>query len=305
MSNIQSPTTFIAEYHAFTFTGYKVTFKGENGETLHSHYCEEGKTAVYPFAQPFSYDSENVHLFAGWSESLDNLSKQTTVTASTKTISRAQNGEYPQTKVVDGDLIAELDKITESDFQDNFSYNGETYLKEWGDYFKVEPIQWRWLEVKENGDILYVSEKILNCETFGKSRNYKKSSIRQWLNGDFLDKAFSDESLLVTTEVDNSVASPGLEENKNVCENTNDKIFLLSRREMLNESLFPYNESRICYATDFVKMDDIADYWTRSPDSSYANDAYFVDFVGNVISGGVGAVLRGVRPALCFNLSEK
>ena len=55
---------------------------------------------------------------------------------------------------------------------------------------------------------MYVSEKFLDLVEYDdNSNNYKNSSIRKWLNGGFLNKAFSDDSLIVTTEVDNSTAS--------------------------------------------------------------------------------------------------
>ena len=55
---------------------------------------------------------------------------------------------------------------------------------------------------------MYVSEKFLDLVEYDdNSTNYKNSSIRKWLNGGFLNKAFSDDLLIVTTEVDNSTAS--------------------------------------------------------------------------------------------------
>lgn len=255
LGNIQRPTTFTDQYSSTSFTGYKVTFKNNSGEILYSHYYEAGKTAKYPFAQPWSYDEKNVHLFAGWSESLKNLSKEMSVTAIIKTITREQNGEYPQRKVTDESLISILSQITRTDSRGYVTYDETKYLKTDGGhvaYYQVEPIQWRWLDTKDDGKPMYVSEKCLEEPAFGaREKNYKDSSIRKWLNGDFLKRAFSDDSLIATTLVDNSIASTGEKYNPYVCENTNDRIFLLSRQEMLNEDYFADNESRVCYGTGY------------------------------------------------------
>ena len=304
LENIQGPMTFTAQYRSTSFTGYKVTFKNNAGSTLYSHYYEAGKTAKYPFAQPWSYDSENVHLFAGWSESLKNLSKEMDVTATIKTITREQNGEYPQTKVTDEALISSLSKITQTDSQGYVSYNGTRYLKKEGGYYRVEPIQWRWLDTKDDGKRMYVSEKCLDSHRYkydDDNNNYKNSSIRQWLNGDFLDRAFSDDSLIATTLVDNSTASTGEDTNPYVCENTNDRIFLLSRQEMLNGDYFADKESRVCYGTEYCGTGE-ATYWTRSPRSSDSRRAWNV-FRDGGFSVDLVFYNDRVRPALCFDLS--
>ena len=306
LGNVQGPTTFTAQYMSKSFTGYKVTFKDNIGSTLYSHYYEAGKTAKYPFAQPWSYDSVNVHLFAGWSGSLKNLSKETEVTLITKTITREQNGEYPQAIVTDESLISSLSKITQTDLQGYVTHNGTRYLIKNGTYYRVEPIQWRWLDTKDDGKPMYVSEKCLDSHKYdSNSNNYKNSSIRKWLNGDFLDKAFSDDSLIAMTEVDNSTASTCEDTNPYVCENTNDKIFLLSRQEMRNEDYFADNVSRVCYGTEYCGTGPRYNYyWTRSPYSSYSGSAWPIYADGHLSNNGVGVLSgNGVRPALCFDLS--
>ena len=305
LGNIQGPMTFTAQYRSTSFTGYKVTFMNNAGGTLYSHYYEAGKTAKYPFAQPWSYDSENVHLFAGWSESLKKLSKEMSVTATIKTITREQNGEYPQAGVTDESLISILSKITQTDSQGYVSYNGTRYLKKYGAYYKVEPIQWRWLDTKDGGKPMYVSEKCLDSRRYdyGDSNNYKNSSIRKWLNGDFLDKAFSDDSLIATTLVDNSTTSTGEDTNPYACENTNDRIFLLSRQEMRNEDYFADEKSRVCYGTEYCGEGELY-HWTRSPYSSDSGLVWEVSIYGDLGANNLfGYEWRGVRPALCFDLS--
>ena len=225
------------------------------------------------------------------------------VTATIKTITREQNGEYPQAKVTDESLISILSQITQTDLQGYIGFNGARYLeKSGGAYYQVEPIQWRWLDTKDDGKPMYVSEKCLDFHEYDdSSNNYKDSSIRKWLNGDFLGKAFSDDSLIATTEVDNSIASTGEETNPYVCENTNDKIFLLSRQEMLNEDYFTDDDSRVCYGTEYCVTGTCL-YWTRSPHSSNSFHAWYVHNFGFLYNDYFSRDFN-VRPALCFDLS--
>ncbi len=77
------------------------------------------------------------------------------------------------------------------------------------------------------------------------SNNYVYSSIRRWLNEDFYNTAFSDKekAIIQETEVDNSARSSNtylnpfaFQNGKNdyACENTFDKVFMLSVYEVTN-----------------------------------------------------------------------
>ena len=59
---------------------------------------------------------------------------------------------------------------------------------------RKEPIEWRVLKV--NGDLaLVISEKILDCRPYNETRTavtWETSSIRKWLNGTFLNAAFTE-----------------------------------------------------------------------------------------------------------------
>ena len=90
------------------------------------------------------------------------------------------------------------------------------------------PISWRVLSVNGN-DAFLMSDKILDCcneEIAGDiSKGWEKSSIREWLNKDFYDEAFSndDKKSIKETNVINT------EEN-----NTKDRIYLMSAEEAVN-----------------------------------------------------------------------
>ena len=137
--------------------------------------------------------------------------------------------------------------------------------------------------------------------------NYKYSDIRSWLNNEFYNTAFSlDNNYIQTTEVDNSASTTNYsdyykeyirlindpdttynykeeliddfsEENTLTCENTNDKVYLLSYQDYCNESYgFSSNTARQCKTTDYARANGAYSntsssyknngrYWTRSP----------------------------------------
>lgn len=62
------------------------------------------------------------------------------------------------------------------------------------------------------------------------------SHIRSWLNSTFFETAFnsSKKEKIETTIVDNSASSTLDDSNKYACDNTSDKMFLLSYKEAKN-----------------------------------------------------------------------
>ena len=141
--------------------------------------------------------------------------------------------------------------------------NGEEIKAFRSYYFKVEPIKWKVLEVQ--GDLAFLfSESILDHHNFDSlSNDYDKSSIRKWLNNEFFLKAFSEEEkrIIQTTNVDNSYTSVNDIYNPHVCSNTEDKIFLLSAKEITNQA---YG-----YSTSIN-----GDYARRKKNSDYAKANY-------------------------------
>ena len=105
--------------------------------------------------------------------------------------------------------------------------------------------------------------------------NYAKSSIRSWLNSTFLTTAFKtdEQAKIITSAVDNSVLSTGHHVNENVCANTNDKVFLLSYAESVNDKYgMELSASRIKKNTAYAKAqgaytlnNGTGEWWLRSP----------------------------------------
>ena len=176
--------------------------------------------------------------------------------------------------------------------------------------------------------------------------NYKYSTIRAWLNGKyedddtqdksytntgFLQTAFTEnaqEKIIVDTKVDNSARSTNPDSNatqwnsgKNeyACENTTDKIFLLSEQEATKSdyvfavyNAYGQDNTRIRVTTDYAKatgayQSGTAGYggwwWLRSPIYNYELNAHYIYDDGNAsISRYVYDMRVGVVPALSISL---
>ena len=193
-------------------------------------------------------------------------------------------------------------------FQDNNKYGLNTIY-----WFKYEPIKWKILEEKD-GDALLVSESILDSTNYKHpaDNNYLNSTIRSYINGTFYKTAFNadEQNLIKTTTVDNGALSTGYSNNKYKCENTEDKLFLLSYSEIMNTSygfenrhfdsnsrekqLTAYSKVRGAYCAD----NGCGAWWLRSPDDYYKEGACVVLPSGNVSERNVDATCFGVVPAL-------
>lgn len=172
--------------------------------------------------------------------------------------------------------------IDKSSQDDNGYYINNLY------WFKWEPIQWRILSTSSD-DAFLITDKVIDSQQYYHEKsnekkirrpydsssmenvydnNYKYSDIRGWLNTEFYDDAFGDniKNYIKTTSVDNSALSTGYTSNPYVCDDTYDKVFLLSSKEV-------NDNKNICetYATDYARCqgtimnNGIAGYWwTRS-----------------------------------------
>ncbi len=156
-------------------------------------------------------------------------------------------------------------------------------------WFKWEPIEWKVLE-KKDGKAFLMSNVILDAQHFYKDQsdrdlsggtvhpnNYKESDIRAWLTGTFYEAAFDelDQSLIIETTVDNSAASSS--DATYVCENTQDKVFLLSYQDVINpaygfvEDIYEDDTAKRLVPTDYCQSQGIKKtakwscWWLRSP----------------------------------------
>ena len=221
-------------------------------------------------------------------------------------------GSYPQSQITkkDGEIYTTLKNMDNWDKNGDVTIDNIKYHKTEAGYFKYEPIKWRVLQ-SENQEAFLLSDVILDNQPYNENYEditWEESSLRTWLNGEFIKRAFSDEEkekINITEIVNQDNPDYGTEGGNN----TSDKIFLLSLAEVdKNEDGKKYgflnDETRKCKANSFSEM-EIMFWWLRSPgDYSYraAGVRYdgWVDRYGYDVSNYSG----GVRPALHLNLSS-
>ena len=234
--------------------------------------------------------------------------------------------------------------------QHAYSGGSEQYY-DWNDdyttyhYFKYEPIKWRVLN-KDNNDVFLLSDIALDDQRYNEkwaTITWEKSSMRSWINGykasenqpeidysnkNFIDTAFStaQKNAIKTTKVENRnnihYGSAGQGGN-----DTSDKIFLLSEREVYNTDDAKkygfvldgevYDEARRCkcstYAYAMGTWRNIEDsecngnalWFLRSPGGSCYGDVTAVYDFGRVNSGGTSIFSdHSVRPAIHLDFSS-
>lgn len=253
-------------------------------------------------------------------------------------------GLYPQTHVNNSNLIQQLNKITDVEdngfcLYENYYYykykaepcdskyefsDGQTIVNSTSYWFKCEKITWNILS-NSNGEYLLVSETLLDAHKYNDyyegvdengyyANNYENSSIRKWLINTFFETAFSlNNNYVKTTQVDNSASTTDGEDNTYVCDDTFDKVFLLSYKDYKNEEYgFKNNNRRKCKTTDFSKATgalsdtqsgnlDMGYYITRSPSTANSNCIASIRNTGSISQDRwVSNDLFGVRPAITF-----
>ena len=184
--------------------------------------------------------------------------------------------------------------------QDNNSSNGK------------EEITWIVLKV-ENGKALLISEYALDSYKYYsslKSVTWETSHIRQWLNSDFLNSAFSsdEQSSILSTEV---LAESNPKHSSNQGTTTVDKVFLLSASQA--ERYFTNKASRTCKATQYAKQNGVwispsngnASWWLRTI-GDRQDCASTIESDGDIYYTGslVHSANPAVRPVIWVDLSN-
>lgn len=220
-------------------------------------------------------------------------------------------GKYPQRQITqeDGAIYSVLKNEINWDLNNDVIINGSKYHKTENNYFKYEPIKWRVLHY-ENSEAFLLADAILDSQPYHSENeeiDWEKSSIRAWLNNEFINKAFSNEEnkAINTVELINKDNSKyGTQGGKN----TSDKLFLLSLSEVdeteeSKEYGFWDKKTRKCKNDNF--SEETYFWWLRSPGNS-SHDAAGVYYYGWVFGYGydVQEPAGGIRPALYLNLSS-
>lgn len=164
---------------------------------------------------------------------------------------------------------------------------------------KLTPVSWLVLE-KKGSRLLLISRYALACRQFNTAKTtwdgtigWEKSSLRAWLNGEYLDRFFSPEEKALITESD--VPADPNPDFKDITPGnaTKDKVFLLSIREA--EKYFPNDEARKCPLTKFALAcgawspdkdnQPCGRWWLRTPGYNQNRNAC-VECSGNILTGG-------------------
>ena len=163
-----------------------------------------------------------------------------------------------------------------------------------------EPIEWQVL-AREKGRILLISKYALDILKFDNSTysnvTWETCSLRKWLNGTFLNTAFTpaEQNCILNTTV---TADKNPLNGRLPGRNTTDKVFLLSITEV--NKYFTSDSARQCQRAQ--KAYGNFNWWLRTP-GYLSNSATKVNSDGSV--DGLGDHIRVeacVRPALWVNL---
>ena len=208
----------------------------------------------------------------------------------------------------DGRYLGRVDQETEtytfgSYEQDGDSSNGK------------EPIEW--LVLDRDGDrALLLSKYALDYQSFmpfyepvTEPYTWESCSLRRWLNGTFLNAAFSadEQQRLLTTTV---ITSPGSLHRENGPVTTEDRVFLLS-----NTEVYAYFASEAATAAEYTAYalsenpwpgsaatPGPADWWLRTTDGYDHPDGVYAD--GRVGEGARAYEGEYVRPAIWITVDE-
>lgn len=245
-------------------------------------------------------------------------------------------GEYPQDRVVNTNIIDELDKLTSQDVDDKgyFNLNGKKYLKAYTEldgktayfndgtkvlndkyyYFEVSKISWRVLNKNDN-ELSLISEYILDNEYYTETDNllYSSSQIRKFLLDEFYNRAFYLEENKPLTKTIISSTISGSDK-----ETLRDKIWIPDAFELENkDNGFYSSDDRYAFVTDYAKAMGV-DY-CKEGSTSYFNNAatyptrtlsinskalFYYDFYGDSKLTKENTTLDkfGVRP--CISLTK-
>ncbi len=163
-----------------------------------------------------------------------------------------------------------------------------------------EPIEWI-VVAEENGKGLLLSKYCLANMPYdcgeGASQAWDSSSLREYLNGEFVAEAFSKEEQerLVSTELSNNSNA------ENAAKTSEDKVFLLSKAE-IEEYILESGRGELLKTGTVSDTENSCWWWIRDP--GYLDTfASIVKTNGAVYTRGESVIneLGGVRPAMWVN----
>ncbi|HBF68119.1 MAG TPA: hypothetical protein DDW20_02210 [Firmicutes bacterium] len=240
-------------------------------------------------------------------------------------------GLYPQSYVKDTNITSVLENLP-TDINNWILYNGEYYFKKvakvynnesytFNDgtsivngkeyYFKCEPIRWKILNVSNN-EYKLLSTILLDSHVFHDnydertidgslvySNNYQYSSIRSYLNDEFLNTAFALNSNNLTANDDSYL----------------DKISLLDKDDYLN-SAYGFesdatnkSSSRECKVSEYARANGSwyntnnynGSYWTKTSSTEFNYSVYNINGSGYISDYAVDGSSHSIRPTITIS----
>ena len=173
----------------------------------------------------------------------------------------------------------------------------------------AEPIEWIVLAVEEDR-VLLLSRYALEAMPYNTANvavTWETSTLRKWLNTDFLSAAFTakEQAVILVTTVDNSQTQGKSSHKTPGGRNTADKLFLLSYKE--SQTYLSSPKERQCVPTQYVRSQashtaDTIGWWLRSPGSS-SRHAMCYGLRGSSIHSLCDVQTYAVRPALWLDVT--
>ena len=178
-------------------------------------------------------------------------------------------------------------------------------------YYGNEDIEWIILDQKD-GKTLLLSKYIIDSKQYNEedeSITWEYSSVRKWLNNDFIKNAFdkNEQQKIQSTLISNNNND---EYGINGGNDTTDKVFLLSIDETY--LYFPSEDERKTFGTMFAKDNGLYEnkgyneWWLRSP-GHVENYATVVDSAYGMVheyGSNISEHGAGVRPAIWVVLEQ-
>lgn len=232
-------------------------------------------------------------------------------------------GKYYNTKITPSVLAeaGEHDTVKEDEKKESYLVRHEQ------GYFRYEPVKWRVLSINEDGtDAFVMADEIIDVTPYYRDSNvqvtWEKSDVRKWLNGKFMETAFTaeEQAAVETTDVTTADNQWSNEPGGN---DTKDKIYLPSIEEMLNPFYGFSNDAeesvtRTITITDYTNRGGtpnqppagFVSYWLRSPGVAQGCPAQVGDWgEGRILTESSVMIERaasylGVRPVMHVDLSD-
>ena len=215
-------------------------------------------------------------------------------------------------KIIDTKLNLSLATVSEmelfGDGNDTFWFG--TYPQNDTSGLQLEPIPWRLIRLMDDGTAIFTSYPILSKGAWHGVEDpkvtWKNCDLRNWLNNDFIIKAFTTKQIISDLMVDREDVDQLDGSTYNI-----GKVFLLDLDTA--NTCFSSNEDRVAWPTAYAETlsdEGYNDWWLRtcylSPYKTDKGWAYIVYRTGDTEERYVNMNINSncVRPAICLKMDS-